>query len=156
RAEGNPISSEGLHRLWSRQSAARPRALLNSIGMRFVRIPDGTFLMGARDGEPGHFSHEFPRHRVTLTRPFWLGAFPVTQGHYRTVMGENPSFHDEEHGGGPNYPVCSVCWTDAEEFCRRLSAHDEELHAGRRYRLPTEAEWEFACRGGTETYYASG
>src|SRR5205807_7859539 len=94
---------------------------------------------------------------VTLTRPFFLGRFPVTQWQYQRVMGVNLSFFfGGERGGGPEHPVEMVNWEDAVEFCRRLSALPAEKAAGRVYRLPTEAEWEYACRAGTTTPFSFG
>jgi sulfatase modifying factor 1 len=117
--------------------------LENSIGMRFALVPPGSFIMG-RTEEAGQ--------RVTLTRPVWVGVHPVTQAQYRRVVGCNPSMHTprapipgmEHVSNTDDWPVESVTWHDAVGFCRRLS----RLEAGRRYRLPTEAEWERACRGG--------
>ncbi len=90
-------------------------------------------------------------HEVTLMKPFMLGTYEVTQGQYRRVMGTNPSkFKDA------NYPVETVSWNDAVKFCRRLSELPAERAAGHVYRLPTEAEWEYACRAGTTTKYSFG
>ncbi len=134
----------------------RPPCLFNSFGMQFALIPAGTFLVGAPPDEQGHFPNETPRHEVTLTRPFHLGVYPVTQRDYATVMGTNPSHFTEPNGGGPNHPVEEVSWDEAVEFCERLSALPEERKAGRVYRLPTEAEWEHACRAGTSTAFSWG
>jgi formylglycine-generating enzyme required for sulfatase activity len=122
----------------------------NSIGLTFLRIPSGTFLMGSPDDEPHRFPDESPQHSVTISSPFYLGLYPVTQRQYERVMGHNPSgFANLENAA--NCPVDSVSWQDAVEFCRRLSEMPEERKAGRVYRLPTEAEWEHACRAGTDT-----
>lgn len=110
----------------------------NSIGMKLRVIPPGTFTMG----------EENDAHEVTLTKPFILGAFEVTQEQYEQVMGVNPS-----NVKGAKNPVETVSWADAVEFCRKLSEHPAEKTAGRVYRLPTEAEWEFACRAGTTTRF---
>jgi formylglycine-generating enzyme required for sulfatase activity len=133
-----------------------PRMAANSIGMTLVLIPPGTFTMGSPESECGRRDHEGPQHEVTITRPFYLSIFPVTQGQYEKVMGKNPSHFNKHHGGGPDYPVENVGWHDAERFCERLSLlPDEEMH-GRAYRLPTEAEWEYTCRAGTTTAYHCG
>ena len=95
---------------------------------------------------------EAPKHRVKITRPFCLGLCEVTQGEYERVMGSNPS----RYKGDPNRPVEMVSWQDAVEFCRTLSELPKEKGAGAVYRLPTEAEWEYACRAGTETRYSFG
>ena len=93
----------------------------------------------------------FPPHRVRITQPFYLGIHEVTQDAYERVMGVNPSGCKE-----PRHPVETVHWNDAVEFCHRLAALPAEKAAGRVYRLPTEAEWEFACRAGTTTPYHFG
>ena len=119
--------------------------------MRFALIPAGTFLMGSPESEEDRFDDEGPQHEVAITCPFSLGVHPVTQEHYRKVMGKNPSHFTRKKGGGANHPVEQVSWEEAVEFCRRLSARPEEQAAGRTYRLPTEAEWEYACRGGANS-----
>ena len=112
-----------------------------SVGMKFKLIPAGTFTMGI-----GNEAHE-----VTLTKPFKMGVHEVTQAQYEQVMGVNPS-----HFKGAENPVEEVSWGDAVEFCRRLSDLPAEKAAGNVYRLPTEAEWEYACRAGTTTMYSFG
>jgi len=124
--------------------------------MQLALIPAGTFLMGAPSGETGHFPNETPQHEVTLTRPFYLGLYPVTQRDYETVMGTNPSLFGTGHNGEVNHPVEQVSLEDAVRFCEELSARPEEHVAGRVYRLPTEAEWEHACRAGTTTPFSWG
>jgi len=110
--------------------------IVDSIGMLLVPIPSGTFTMG--DGSDAH--------QVTLTKPFYLGFYEVTQEQYEKVMGTNPS----EFRGAAR-PVELVLWDDAVEFCKKLSAKE-----GKRYRLPTEAEWEYACRAGSTTRWSFG
>jgi formylglycine-generating enzyme required for sulfatase activity len=105
-------------------------------------IPAGTFTMG------GSGANETP-HQVTLTRPFWLGRSEVTQAQWEAVMGSNPS----SFKGDPNLPVEQVSWNDASEFCKKLNAKGL-LPAGWRFALPTEAQWEYACRAGTTGDYA--
>ena len=112
----------------------------NSIGMHFVPIPAGTFTMG----------DEYA-HKVTLTQSFHLGQHEVTQEQYEKVMGATPSEFK-----GPQKPVEQVSWDDAVEFCRKLSELPGEKSTGYVYRLPTEAEWEYACRAGTTTEYSFG
>lgn len=120
--------------------------VVNSIGMVLVPIPEGEFTMGLQNLKNTH------PHSVKITKPFYLGAFEVTQGQYEKVTGKNPgSFKGEE-----NLPVEQVSWEDAVEFCRKLSALPAETAAGRAYRLPTEAEWEYACRAGTTTRFSFG
>ena len=114
-----------------------------------VLIPAGEFLIGSTDSDPGAEVGEKPQHVVRITKPFYLGIYAVTQEHYERVMRANPSYFIS-----PNRPVQEVSWEDASEFCRRLSALPEEETAGHVYRLPTEAEWEYACRAGTTTRYS--
>jgi formylglycine-generating enzyme required for sulfatase activity len=128
-----------------------PKRLINAIGMRLTLIPDGTFWMGSPDAEAERRANEGPVHEVRITRPFYLGIHPVTQALYQPLMGANPSYFYQGKRGGPEHPVEQVRWDEAVEFCRRLSDLAEERAAGRVYRLPTEAEWEYACRAGTTT-----
>ena len=100
--------------------------------------------MGAAPGEPGAEPAEKPTHLVRISRPFYLGTYEVTQAEYRQVVGSNPSQFQEKLR-----PVELVSWQDAVAFCQQLSESSEEQRAGRKYRLPTEAEWEYACRTGT-------
>jgi formylglycine-generating enzyme required for sulfatase activity len=115
----------------------------NGIKLEMVAIPNGEFLMGSPDGE-GNDS-EKPQHKVTVPS-FYMGRFPVTQEQYLEIMGENPS---EWHG--VNYPVGCISWSDAKEFCKKLNLKTNKI-----YRLPSEAEWEYACRAGTITRYHFG
>ncbi|MBM4089348.1 MAG: formylglycine-generating enzyme family protein [Planctomycetes bacterium] len=125
--------------------------ITNSIGMELVQIPAGEFLMGSPDSDPDAMSREKPQHRVRIAKPFFLGVHPVTQEQYQQVTGTNPSFWK-----GATRPVERVSWGDAVEFCRRLSTLPDEAAAGRLYRLPTEAEWEYACRAGSTSRYCFG
>ena len=111
-------------------------SLTNGIGMQFRLIPSGSFKMGAEGG----FDDELPIHTVKITRAFYMGTYEVTQSQFEKVMGFNPS-----HFKGDNLPVEQVSWQMADEFCRKLSVIE-----GATYRLPTEAEWEYAARGGVE------
>ena len=116
-------------------------------GMEFVLVPAGTFQMGDLHGEG--WDNEAPLREVCIAR-FYLGKYPVTQGQWERVMAANPSMFAK----GPAYPVEQVSWTDVEEFIRRLN---ETPPGGRRFRLPTEAEWEYAARsGGRKELYAGG
>jgi uncharacterized protein (TIGR02996 family) len=135
-------------------SGVRPWAPLrtNSIGMQFALIRPGTFLMGSPDSEAERYSDEGPVHEVEITSPFYLGVHPVTQAQFKKVMGKGPS----HFSGNPQHPVEQVSWDDAVELCQRLSDMAEEKRRKRLYRLPTEAEWEHACRAGTTTPFAFG
>ena len=126
--------------------------LKNSIGMQLVLIPPGKFLMGSPESERDRAKDEF-QHEVQITKSFYLGIYEVTQAEYQQVMGSNPSYFDRKRVGQDTsrFPVEGVTWNDATEFCRRLSELADERAAGRVYRLPTEAEWEYACRAGTQT-----
>ena len=116
--------------------AASPTGLTNSLGMTFVRVPAGSFAMGSENGD----SDEKPVHPVTISRAFELQATEVTQGQWEAVMGNKPSRFQ-----GESLPVEQVSWNDVQEFLRKLNQRDP----GKGYRLPTEAEWEYACRAGT-------
>lgn len=137
-------------------SGTLPRLLTTSHGLTFVLIPAGKFLMGSGDKEVGRRPHEGPLHEVTLTKPFYLSVFPITQGQYEAVMGRNPAHFNRAHGGGLEHPVEMVSHTDAVQFCQKLGLLPDEEANGRTYRLPTEAEWEYACRAGSTTPYSCG
>ncbi len=123
----------------------------NSIGMQLKLIPAGEFLMGSPDDEALRDQDECPLHRVRITKPFYLGVHEVTQAQYESVMGRNPSQFK-----GPDHPVENVSWEEARTFCEKLSQLPAEKAARRGYRLPTEAEWEYACRAGTNSVFSFG
>ncbi len=130
-------------------SGPRPQRALDlggGVRLELVEIPAGQFLMGSPPDEPGRTDYEGPQHLVTFARSFWIGRYEVTQAQWQAVMGENPSWHK-----GADWPVTKVNWDDCQEFCRRLSAR-----IGCTARLPSEAEWEYACRAGTTTAYSFG
>ncbi|MGQ4810620.1 Hercynine oxygenase [Candidatus Entotheonellaceae bacterium PAL068K] len=121
-----------------------PPTLRDRWGIEFVRIPAGVFMMGSQNGD----QDEQPVHRVWISQPFYLGKYEVTQGQWEQVMWGNPS----RFTGNPNRPVEEVSWHDVQVFIERLNARE-----GREiYRLPTEAEWEYAARAGTTTDYHFG
>jgi formylglycine-generating enzyme required for sulfatase activity len=149
----------------------------NSIGMKFVRIEPGEFDMGSTKDQidqlmrlltmsphPEWWTGEQPQHSVKITRPFLLGVHEVTQGQYQAVMGENPS----RFKGSEYLPVEQVSWMDAVNFCNKVSeregrkpyyrieGNEVAIAGGNGYRLPTEAEWEYACRAGTPAFYGFG
>ena len=131
--------------------AQSPKEITNSIGMKLVRIPKGAFTMGSPESEEGRYSDEGPQRSVTISKDYYLGAYEVTQEQYQRIMGENPS-----EFMGTNNPVETVSWEDAVAFCKKLSELPEEKAAGRVYRLPTEAEWEYACRAGSTSRFGFG
>jgi formylglycine-generating enzyme required for sulfatase activity len=136
--------------------ALQARRVVNAISISFALLPAGTFRMGSPASEAERSDDEGPQHEVTLTQPFYLSLYPITQRQYELVMGHNPSYFQGSKGGSPDFPVENVSWHEAVEFCRKLSALPPEVAAGRTYRLPTEAEWEYACRGGQGTPFSSG
>jgi len=113
----------------------------SSSGIEFVLIPAGTFIMGSAE-----FSNVTP-HQVTISRPFYLGKYPITQREWMLVIGNNPSSFK-----GDNRPVETVSWNDCQEFIRKLNARE----GVNKYRLPTEAEWEYACRADSKTRFCFG
>ena len=163
----DPAKAQGHQAAWAKNLGV-PVEITNSIGMRLVLIPPGEFEMGspkerieeelkAHSGEywyKGHVQDEGPKHRVRITRPFYLGVYAVTQGEYQRVMGANPSEFssagkEKDKVAGQDttrFPVEHVSWDDTVEFCRKLSQLPEEKAAGQTYRLPSEAQWEYACR----------
>ena len=137
-------------------ASAAAKTLSNSVGMAFVLVPAGKFLMGSPPDEVGHRANEGPVHEVVVGNAFYLGVHLVTQAVYLAVTGKNPARFSAADGGGPEHPVESVSWDDAVAFGKRLSERPEERLAGRSYRLPTEAEWEYAARAGTDAPFAFG
>jgi formylglycine-generating enzyme required for sulfatase activity len=138
--------------------AQSPKTITNSIGMKLVLIPKGTFMMGSPIEEEGADNDE-EQHQVTIGKDYYLGVTEVTQGQYEKVMGTNPSYFQKRvirKSDSSMYPVEQVSWEDAVEFCKKLSDLPEEKKAGRVYRLPTEAEWEYACRAGSKAAYSFG
>ncbi|TFI53568.1 TIR domain-containing protein [Mastigocladus laminosus UU774] len=117
----------------------------NGVTLEMVQIPGGRFIMGSPAGEAGRYDNEGPQHEVTVPS-FFMGKYVVTQAQYQAIMGSNPS-----HFKGEKLPVETVSWHDAVEFCKRLSQK-----TGRTYRLPSEAEWEYAARAGTTTPFYFG
>jgi formylglycine-generating enzyme required for sulfatase activity len=126
----------------------------NGVELEMVSIPGGTFMMGSPDDEPESYDREKPRHEVNVP-PFYMGKYPVTQAQWKAVAAlpqvERELNPDPSHFKGENLPVERVSWYNAVEFCQRLSQA-----TGREYRLPSEAEWEYACRAETETPFHFG
>lgn len=133
-----------------------------------VFIPPGTFRMGSPVDEVGRYSDEGPQTTVTISRGFWIGKYEVTQGEYEAVTGNNPSYFngvrmtdngEKDYGSDPSRPVEQVSWSDAVAYCAALTGREQA--AGRIctnsvYRLPTEAEWEYACRAWTSPRFHYG
>ena len=113
--------------------------------IKMVSIKPGTFVMGSPESEPGRVDNEI-QHTVRIAKAFYMSRTPITQAQWKAVMGNNPS-----NFKGDDLPVENVSWNDAVEFCQKLSQRDHK-----KFRLPTEAEWEYACRAGTTTEYNSG
>ena len=142
----NPRSEKVRSLVEQSERIISPPTFTNSVGISLTLLPMGSFTMGDAAGS----SDEKP-HRVTLTRPFYVGVYEVTNAQWKKVMGSVPSnWKDDDR------PVEQVSLDDAVEFCRKLSELPAERRAGRVYRLPTEAEWEYACRAGTTTKYSFG
>ncbi|WP_130471513.1 formylglycine-generating enzyme family protein [Candidatus Magnetaquicoccus inordinatus] len=124
---------------------AADKTFTNSIGMEFVLIPPGSFMMGSEKNSDKNASvSETPRHKVTLRKAFYMGKYEVTQAQWQEVMGNNPSKFPS-----PHHPVEKVSWTDAQQFIQQLNAREKSTL----YRLPTEAEWEYTARAGTTTRF---
>jgi formylglycine-generating enzyme required for sulfatase activity len=129
------------------------KTITNTIGMKLIKIPAGTFLMGSPAREKGRGDHE-DQHKVTISKAFYMQTTEVTQGQWMAVMGTEPwlKWLGQRHvKEGPNYPAFAVTWTDAVAYCKKLSEKESKT-----YRLPTEAEWEYACRAGTQTAWSFG
>ncbi|MFN6034848.1 MAG: SUMF1/EgtB/PvdO family nonheme iron enzyme [Dolichospermum sp.] len=117
----------------------------NGVMLEMVEIPAGTFYMGSPENEEGRSDDESPQHQVTVPS-FFIGKYPLTQAQYEAIMGNNPAYFK-----GNNRPVEFVIWNDAVAFCQKLSQK-----TGKNYKLPSEAQWEYACRAGTTTPFYFG
>ncbi|MFN6332822.1 MAG: formylglycine-generating enzyme family protein [Planctomyces sp.] len=125
------------------------KVVSNGIGIELVWIPAGTFTMGSSKGE--EYNPDETPHKVTLTKPFYISRTEITQGQWKKLMGTEPWKGETFTKEGESYPATFVNWSDTAEFCAKLSAFE-----GKVYRLPTEAEWEFACRAGTSALFSFG
>lgn len=130
----------GIVQLSCQVHAQSPKTITNSIGMKLVLIPKGTFKMDGYQNE------------VTISKDYYVGVYEVTQGQYEKLMNKKPSFFqgNKVKDNRSNHPVEQVSWEEAVEFCKRMSELPDEKKAGRAYRLPTEAEWENACKAGSK------
>ena len=119
------------------------------VKLEMVLISAGEFMMGSPDSDKDAFKWEKPQHRVRITKPFYLGKYSVTQEQWQTLMGSNPS-----HFKGPKNPVENVNWDDCQQFLGKLNA---QVGSGAgKFQLPSEAQWEYACRAGSKTKYCFG
>ncbi len=123
---------------------------INGVELEMMPINAGSFMMGAPEDEEGRYKNE-KQHRVILTKAFYMGKYEVTQEQWEALMGSNPSRFK-----GAKRPVECVSWYDAQEFIKKLNTQDDVKRSGMKFRLPTEAEWEYACRAGTTTAYSWG
>ncbi len=121
------------------------KTYFNSIGIEFVYIPAGHFIMGAPDNEGSEEEH--PQHKVIISKGFYLSKYEITQAQWKTIMKNNPSKFS-----GNNRPVESVTWDDIQIFVKKLNKKEKTI----KYFLPTEAQWEYACRAGSTTKYYFG
>jgi len=122
----------------------------NGVTLEMAQIPGGEFFMGSPASEKGRQDNESPRHEVTIN-PFFMGKFTITQAQYKAIMGKNPSYFQSMFGDNNKHPVEQVSCKAAVEFCKKLTDK-----TGRKYRLPSEAEWEYACRAQTLTPFHFG
>jgi len=151
--------------LWADKSAPATgqrfyRAVVKESPTNMVFIPPGTFRMGSPTNEVDRWDSEGPQTEVIISRGFWMGKFEVTQGEYMAVMGNNPShFQPPNATADTNRPVEQVTWSQAKLYCARLTQRERatgRIATNSLYRLPTEAEWEYACRAGTSTRFCYG
>jgi formylglycine-generating enzyme required for sulfatase activity len=127
-----------------------PKVIASSVlGAKFVLIPAGVFLMGSPNSELGRDHDEGPQRQVTISRPFYMQTTEVTQGQWKRVMGSNPSHFSS---CGDECPVENVSWEDVQNFIKKLNSMEKTD----KYRLPTEAQWEYAARAGTATRFHAG
>lgn len=149
----SPLASGAADPVASPAPASPAVRVVADLGLELIRVAPGTFTMGSAVDEPERNKAEGPRMTVTISREFWLGKTEVTQAQYEAVTGANPSTFNT---GDKSLPVERVSWIAAMAFCRKLTERERaagRLRDGESYTLPTEAEWEYACRAGTTTAY---
>jgi serine/threonine protein kinase/formylglycine-generating enzyme required for sulfatase activity len=144
-------TGENERRITEAKKLSVPVELVNSIGMKLTFVPAGDFMMGSPNGEPGRAESEGPQHHVRITKPFYMGTSEVTQGQWFELMKTRPGLGTGYVREGDTFPVVFVNFADATAYCEKLSERE-----GQKYRLPTEAEWEYACRADTATSYSFG
>ncbi len=133
---------------YCQQVFAEPRSFTNKLGMKFVLIPSGNFVMGSPKSETGRQWNE-KQHTVVISKSFYMGETEVTQGQWEKLVGFNPSSFSKL---GKNYPVDTISWDQCKEFIRVLNGWENT----NRYQLPTEAQWEYACRAGSTSAFSNG
>jgi formylglycine-generating enzyme required for sulfatase activity len=153
----------GMLTIAAAQEKPLSKSLTNSLGMKLALVPAGEFAMGAPESDRLAAGNERPQHRVRITRPFYLGVYEVTVGQFRQFVQQSGHKTDAEKGGDTrawnnpffnqtdDHPVMMVSWNDASAFCTWLGRKERKT-----YRLPAEAEWEYACRAGSVTRYSYG
>lgn len=146
-SELRDIVSQGNAAIATKNTQEELETYTNSIGMEFVLIPTGEFSMGSSSPESVSWDYESPIHKVSIAQSYYISKYEVTQKQWVEIMGNNPSFYK-----GDNNPVECVSWNDVQEFVSRLN----ENEGTDKYRLPSEAEWEYACRAGTTSKYYYG
>ncbi len=124
------------------------KTITNTLGMKLVWIEPGKFVMGSGEQEKGREEDESPKHKVVLTKGFYLASTEVTQQQWEKLMGPGPWASNRNIAKGEKLPAVLMTWVEAVAFCHKLSEKE-----GRKYRLPTEAEWEYACRAKTSTWF---
>jgi formylglycine-generating enzyme required for sulfatase activity len=147
------VAAAAMDRTVTMAAEGSSHSITNSVGMKLVLIPAGSFTMGSPTNEAERDAKEI-QHEVSITRPFYMGAYEVTQADFLKVMPSDSRISAAFEGS--DRPMESVAWEDAVKFCEALSALPDEQQAVRKYRLPTEAEWEYACRAGTTTPFHFG
>jgi formylglycine-generating enzyme required for sulfatase activity len=153
------ILGYGMYQAVIRPSEPPLESFTNSQGIKMVKLEGGKFRMGSPDTEPGHRPQEAPLHEVTIRGPILFAATEVSHAQFLKVMGVSPSKSAERANQARNLPVEYVTWDEANDFCRKLMESEKDqkwMRKGWAYRLPTEAEWEYAARAGTDTPFAFG
>jgi formylglycine-generating enzyme required for sulfatase activity len=136
-------------------ASAAGQVMTNSFGMKMAYVPAGKFQMGSPSAEAERTDEEL-LHEVTISQPFYMGIYEVTQRQFQALLPAPRPIFTPQRGGGPDHPMENLRWDQAVAFCQALSNLPGEQKTGRHYRLPTEAEWEYACRAGTTTPFAFG
>jgi len=131
----------------NKKSQIEKKVNINGVDIMMAYIPPGEFMMGSPETEEGRKNDEGPQQRVVINKGFWMGKHEVTQGQWIAVMGQNEAWFEK----GDNYPVEWLSWNMTQAFIKKLNEK-----TGLKFRLPTESEWEYACRAGTTTHFHFG